>query len=201
MTLVQVAPACRYVGSYRRRVRAGANVVRFRARFGGRALAAGTYSIRIDAPSRDRPLLQVRVVVAAGTLRPAGPHAALHASACARRLPTQAADATSAGGGRDRGGTAGVAATKPPTPRPPASLPTRVGHAAEEAAEAAARAHPLVLATVVLAILLLGAAALPAQALPATAARGVLVERRPALAIAGMTALLLAALAFLATVL
>lgn len=82
VTVVRVFPACRVMGSFRVRVRAGLNRIPFRGRLRGRVLPAGTYRLRLREVRAQEDAAAVTIVVARGKTTAKRLRAARRAAAC-----------------------------------------------------------------------------------------------------------------------
>jgi hypothetical protein len=67
ITVFRVYPSCERIGSFRVRVRAGVNRVRFRGRIRGRALAPGGYRLVVRARGAKRDAAAIPIVIARGS--------------------------------------------------------------------------------------------------------------------------------------
>jgi hypothetical protein len=193
----KVGSVCRVVGSFVVRGHAGANSVPIRASVGHRRLRAGTYWI--FASHQTQTLFAIRIVVAGGRIV-ARELVAATAGPCGGPLGTTGPLAPS----ESRLLSAFAPGSKP---KPPAaatgSQPAASRHQALGAqfAQSAGRGLDLtrlsVLAAAGLALMLLGAATLPNELVPASPLGFVLVRRRVEIALAGVSTLFAAVVAYL----
>ena len=181
---------------------AGRNVIRFRGRVGGHALAPGTYRItpRLRSGRRLRTLLVV--VIAGRTPAPGEIASARVANACV--------------GGSDAGGTetASTAAISRTVAAAPAVRKTQLAAGAPRRAQIPRKGgvlgadftqtlrdptsvSPVLLILLAMAICLLGLAALPRSVVASPVLAEQLTHRRLELALAGTTTLLVVVLAYM----
>ena len=192
VTVAQLAPACRPVGAFTMRGRAGSNRLLFHRRLHGRRLPPGTYRLtgRVDG----RRVVRAIVVVAAE--RPA----TVAAGACGAAVSLLGAPIAVRGPlllSRTSAGTRLPAAA----PEEAAVVPHSgvLGASFAKTGRRFDATRALLLADALFAIVLLGLAALPPRAL-ASPRLAVLVEtRRAELALAGVATLAVAVLAALVT--
>ncbi len=193
----ELAPECRFRGTFRVRGRSGRNVVRFRGRLRGRLLPPGTY--RVTAYPRGRPGRRLETVTVVVLARPAG-RAALAARArntcgvSTKQSPgwTGAAEPLS-----PAGGVAGARARLvSPKPKEGRSRRNRLGGALGTFAADAFAVPPAIFALSGLAVLLLAFASMP-QPIRTSRAGATLVHHRGTIALAGVTVLITSLLAFL----
>jgi hypothetical protein len=108
-TIVRVYPSCKRVGSFTVRAHRGVNRVRFNGRFHGRALAAGTYRLFIQARGPTPTVVAVTMVIARGKASQAFVRRALTANSCS---PAESREIESAlGSGASSGSESTGAAT------------------------------------------------------------------------------------------
>jgi hypothetical protein len=207
VTVVQVAPECRSLGTFTVRGRAGVNRVVFGGRLHGRPLPVGTY--RLSARARGRALLGVTIVVSATRPSARALARARAANACMVFRVTSSIPVEARG---PVGTPARAVAADPQTGQ--AHSASAVGSVPGKAALPRAQAlgaqfgkvadgrdltHAFLVAAAALAILLLGLAALPEAALAEPRLAAVVETRRIELALAGASTLLSAVLVYLAT--
>lgn len=199
--VTKVGAACRPVGSFTVRGRAGANRVPLRARVGRHLLPRGTY--RILATRGDEWLFAVRIVVARGRIVesevvPVTSAACTGATRSAGELLTRSGVPFAAFAPLGRAPTSAKAG---PAATPQDASPQHEALGAQFARSAAGGGidlpRALLLAAMGLALLLLAAATLPDQFVPLTALGIVLLRRRAELALAGTSTLVVAAVAYL----
>jgi hypothetical protein len=200
----QIAPVCRSAGSFRVRARSGLNHVAFDGRIRGRSLPAGTY--RIHGRVIDVSVVDVTVVIVqrASEARHLGD--ATTADACAARY---AAGSRSSSSRSVRGGVAGTSGgagaafgkdgerSKGSEKRTTAAAAPVANHghvlgasATKSIVPTASKPVQFVLFVILsVAILLLALGALPRAAIPHPGAAAFLTERRTAIAVAGIGAL------------
>jgi len=202
LRVTQVAPLCRSAGRILVRGHAGRNVIRFRARVGGHALAPGTYRItpRLRSGRRLRTLLVV--VIAGRTPAPGEIASARAANAC-----VGGSDASRAG----TGSTAAISRTVAAAPRVretklAAGAPQRtqiprkggvLGADFTQTLRDPTSVSPVLLILLAMAICLLGLAALPRSVVASPVLAEQLTHRRLELALAGTTTLLVVVLAYM----
>jgi hypothetical protein len=196
---MQVAPACRRVGSFSVRGHVGLNGVFFQGEFGGRPLPVGTYWL--GATVSGRPVLGVTIVVAAS--RPTPPQLA---RAQARNVcrsgfvqttmvqPLLAARGPLGAPARRAKSKAGTTDSHTTFSRD-----NVLGAQFAKLQSVVDSRAASVLALAVVAIMLLGLATLPATALAGVTIAEFVERRRTELALAGTSALLAAVLVYLFT--
>ncbi len=211
----EVAPACRYVGKFIVRAKAGRNVVRFRGRLDGRTLALGTYRLTVHPRGQVATRLAgVTVVIVKQPPGPAKIAAERARNTCPGRTPPSvralvaaaAAESEGSGSGTASGGSGGTTGevagvqTNSSDANGIASRAGGLGSAlggAAETVETAARAVPPVLfALAGLAVLLLALAAMP-QPVRVSRTGAALVHHRGTLALAGGGVMVAAVLSFM----
>lgn len=197
--VTKAGAACRLVGSFAVRGRAGANRVPLSARVGRRLLPAGTY--RILATRGDEWLFAVRIVVARGRIVASKLVPVTSANACAGAtgaagdLLTPSGALTVAPLGKTPLRTiAGPAATPQDASPQHEALGAQFAQSVSSGLDVTRLA---VLAAAGLALVLLGAATLPNDLVPASTLGLVLVRRRVELALLGASTLLAAVLVYL----
>ncbi|MDX6517451.1 MAG: hypothetical protein QOF50_297, partial [Gaiellaceae bacterium] len=198
----QISPLCRNAGRILVYGHAGRNVIRFRGRVGGRALAPGTYRItpRLRSGRQLRTLLVV--VVVGRSPAPGEVASGRAANACAGGR-----EAT----GAESGSTAAISRTVAahPTQRKTklalgaparAHAPRRGGVLGADFAQTLrdpTSVSPVLLILLAIAICLLGLAALPRSVVASPVLAEQLTHRRLELALAGTTTLLVVVLAYM----
>ena len=207
--VTELSPVCRRIGSFAVAGRPGINRVRFRGRVGKRRLEPGTY--RLDARRGALALFGVRVVVARNrVIRPAGLARTSLGDACGTSTAFTAAAAREAA----RSELAALASPQPAPlgaagspaspfqPAPAKSEPNHAGQAlgaqfTHTDAGGWSLATTLVLVAVAVAIALLTTAAVPNTIIPDPRVELFLVRRRTEIALAGVSILFLAVVAYL----
>jgi hypothetical protein len=193
LRVVQLAPRCARVGSFRRKAHAGANAVRLPRRVKGRLLRPGTYRVTVRIGGRrfvrvvavGRVPLENECAVAAALAAVGGDPLLAAAPArsgveAAKRSQAQARSQLAAAGetaAPARGGVLGAAFTLPSSSDRALRVLFFVGAA--------------------LAVLLFAVAALPRGAVPAGAAAALIVRRRRDFVIVGVLILAAVEIAFL----
>ena len=202
LRVTQVAPLCRSAGRILVRGHAGRNVIRFRGRVSGHALAPGTYRItpRLRSGRRLRTLLVV--VIAGRTPAPGEIASARAANAC-----VGGSDAGETG----TGSTAAISRTVAAAPRVGktklaagaplrAQIPRKGGVLGADFTQTLrdpTSVSPVLLILLAMAICLLGLAALPRSVVASPVLAEQLTHRRLELALAGTTTLLVVVLAYM----
>ena len=195
--VTKAGTACRLVGSFAVRGRAGANRVPLSARVGRRLLPAGTY--RILATRGDEWLFAVRIVVARGRIVASQLVPVTSAGACGGAAPAGGRLTPSGGFTMAPLGRASLRTLAGLTPTPQDASPQHEALGAQFAQSASGGVgvtRLAVLAAAGLALLLLGAATLPNELVPASTLGLFLVRRRVELALLGASTLLVAVLAY-----
>jgi hypothetical protein len=198
--VMKAGAACRLVGSFSVRGRAGANRVPLRARVGRHVLPGGTY--RILATAGDEWLFAVRTVVARGRIVesevvPVTSAACAGATSSAGDLLTRSGVPPAALAPLGRAPTSAKAGSGA-TPLDASPQHEALGaQFAQNASSGLDLTRLSIVAAAALALLLLAAATLPDQFVPLNGLGIVLLRRRVELAFAGAATLLAAVLAYL----
>jgi hypothetical protein len=202
LRVTQIAPLCRSAGRMLVRGHAGRNVILFRSRVGGHALAPGTYRITPRLRS-GRQLRSLLVVVVAGRTPAPGEVAA-----------GRAADACAGGSNMSEAGAGSTAAISRTVAAAPSVRETKLAVGAPARAQTPRRCgvlgadftqtlrdptsvSPVLLILLAIAICLLGLAALPRSVVASPVLAEQLTHRRLELALAGTTTLLVVVLAYM----
>jgi hypothetical protein len=186
LTVWQVAPVCRVVGSFTRRGHTGANRIRFNGRFHGRRLPAGTYVVELRA-KRSKVVHVTIAIFASGKPSRSAIRAARTTDVCGAQsltanpltggLPFSSASPPHA----NKVVSSGVEAVQ--------TVSRSLRHADSAFAPGSLAHHvaknPIVIVCLGLALLLLGMAALPQEALPDPRLAVLVTHRRAAFAAAG----------------
>jgi hypothetical protein len=201
LRVTQISPVCRIVGRILVRGHAGRNLIRFRGRVAGHALAPGTYRItpRLRSGRQLRTLLLV--VVAGRSPAPGEVASGRLANACAGGSDARATETGSAAA------ISRTAASPPPVrealavgaPAQPQS-PRKGGVLGADFAQTLrdpTSVSPVLLILLAIAICLLGLAAVPRSVVASPVLAEQLTHRRLELALAGTTTLLVVVLAYM----
>jgi hypothetical protein len=202
LRVTQIAPLCRTVGRMMVRGHAGRNVIRFRGRVGGHALAPGTYRITPRLRSGKELGTLILVVIAGRTPAPGEVASRRVANACP-------------GESEASGGEAGsLAAISWPIAAAPTLRDAKLALGAPGSGQASKKGgvlgadfaqtlrdptsvSPVLLILLAIAICLLGLAALPRSVVASPVLAEQLTHRRLELALAGTTTLLVVVLAYM----
>jgi hypothetical protein len=190
--VVQLAPRCARIGSFRRKLHRGMNTLRLPRRIDGRVLRPGTYRVMVRLGDR-----RVSRVVAVGRVP--------LENACAVEAVTAATAAVSSGAPAAPPPRSGVAAAERShvqllAAQGETATPARGGVLGARFTFAPPASGPLRLLfflAAAFAVLLLVASALPRSLVPAGAGAALLVQRRRELAFAGVLVLAAVEIAFL----
>jgi hypothetical protein len=201
LRVTEIAPLCRTVGRIVVHGHAGRNVIRFRGRVGGHALAPGTYRITPRLRSGRRLGTLVLVVVAGRTPTAGEVASGRAADACVGGDATGAESGSIAAISRTVAAIPGLGATKLAVGAPgSAQTPKKGGVLGADFAQTLrdpTSVSPVLLILLAIAICLLGLAALPRSVVASPVLAEQLTHRRLELALAGTATLLVVVLAYM----